>query len=297
MIHVGTCSWTEKSLLQSGEFYPKNVKTAEGRLRYYADHFDTVEVDSSYYAIPDERTVSLWTERTPDNFTFHMKAYGALTGHGIDPRTLPKDLFQRLKDGEKAKRYTYIKDPELIDKIAIRFVNILSPLRETNKLGLLVFQFPQWFHYSPENLGYIETCKNLMAALPLAVEFRHGSWLTPDRKDSVFEFLRERHITYITADEPQYGSLASVPFLPHVTNETAYLRFHGRNKGNWLKKGIETCLRYSYFYSDAELRGFAETIRKSDKKAKKSFAMFNNCHGGFAVRNALRLKKLLENQQ
>lgn len=96
MIHVGTCSWTEKTLIQSREFYPKEAKTPEARLRYYAETFDTVEVDSTYYAIPDGRNTYLWADRTPENFIFHIKVYGALTGHGIDPKTLPKDIQEIL---------------------------------------------------------------------------------------------------------------------------------------------------------------------------------------------------------
>ena len=100
MIHTGTCSWTEKTLIQSGEFYPGDIRTSEGRLRYYASYFHTVEVDSTYYAIPDRRNTYLWVDRTPDNFIFHIKVYGALTGHGIDPKTLPKDIFNLLPDRE-----------------------------------------------------------------------------------------------------------------------------------------------------------------------------------------------------
>ena len=92
MVRVGICSWAEKTLVASGEFYPPEAKSAEERLRYYATRFDTVEVDSTYYAIPDQRTAWLWDARTPRDFTFHIKAYGALTGHAIDPKTLPGDL-------------------------------------------------------------------------------------------------------------------------------------------------------------------------------------------------------------
>jgi uncharacterized protein YecE (DUF72 family) len=88
MLRIGTCSWTEKTLIQSGEFYPKGTKTAEARLKHYASHFNTVEVDSTYYAIPDLRNTHLWAYRTPEDFVFHIKVYGALTGHGVDPKTL-----------------------------------------------------------------------------------------------------------------------------------------------------------------------------------------------------------------
>jgi uncharacterized protein YecE (DUF72 family) len=293
MIHIGTCSWTEKTLIESGEFYPKEVKTAEGRLRYYAGQFDTVEVDSSYYAIPDKRNTYLWVDRTPENFIFHIKVYGALTGHGIDPRTLPKDIFDMLPAKDKAQARIYIKESFLLQTIADRFRESLRPMIYAKKLGVLVFQYPPWFQYGTRNMDHILTCKNLVQGLPVAVEFRHGSWFTADHLDSVLQFFKKYQLTYITADEPQYGNLATAPFLPNVTTETAYFRFHGRNKKNWLKKDIETSLRFAYLYSDEEMKEFVSHIRGVGKKAKVTYAMFNNCHGGFAMKNALRLKVLL----
>ncbi len=294
MIHVGTCSWTEKSLIQSGAFYPHDVKTAEGRLRYYASHFDTVEVDSTYYALPDKKNTSLWIDRTPDNFTFHIKAYGALTGHGINPRTLPKEIFGMLPEKDKAAERAYIKETFLLKAIADRFKEALDPLASANKLGVLVFQYPPWFQYGKRNMDFIITSKELIdSKLSMAVEFRHGSWLTPDVQDSVFHFLGKYQITYVPADEPQYGSLATVPFIPHLTSDIAYCRFHGRNKANWLKKGVETSLRYAYLYDDEELRKFASPLKSLDRQAKVTYAMFNNCHGGFAMKNGMRMKELI----
>lgn len=296
MIHVGTCSWTENTLIQSGEFYPRTVKTAEGRLRYYANSFDTVEVDSTYYAIPDMRNTSLWAERTPEDFIFHIKVYGALTGHGVDPKTLPKDIFNLLSEKDKTERHVYIREPHFLQVIADRFKEALSPLNRAEKLGVIVFQFPPWFHYKTAHMDYILNCKELMRGLPVAVEFRHGSWLTSDRLDSLLQFLRKHQLTYITADEPQYANLATVPFLPNVTTEIAYFRFHGKNSENWLKKGIETSLRFAYLYSDEELKEFVPSIQDVDKKTKVTYAMFNNCHGGFAMKNALRLKEMVKKQ-
>ncbi|UCF87609.1 MAG: DUF72 domain-containing protein [Nitrospiraceae bacterium] len=296
MIRVGTCSWTEKTLIESGEFYPREVKSAKDRLRYYAGTFNTVEVDATYYAIPDVRIVQYWSERTPEDFTFHIKAFGALTGHGVDPRSLPKEIRQHLPEDDLNKRYIYIREPSLLQLIAQRFREVMNPLRRENKLGVLVFQFPPWFHYNHANMDYILTCKNRMANLPFAVEFRHGSWLTPDRAETVVQFLRKNRITYITADEPQYGSLATIPFLPKVTSDISYFRFHGRNKQNWLKKGVATSLRYDYLYSDNELKEFLPPLLDINRQAKTSYAMFNNCHGGFAIKNALRLRKIMEEE-
>ncbi len=297
MIRVGSCSWTEKTLIQSGEFYPTKVRTAEGRLRYYASLFDTVEVDSAYYAIPDMRTTSLWAERTPDDFIFHIKAYGALTGHGVDPKTLPKDIFDSLTEKDKEARNIYIREQSLVRIIAARFREALAPLVNTKKLGVIVFQFPPWFQYGEKNLDSIIKSKELMQDLPIAVEFRQGNWLAPDRRDTVFDFLRAHQITYIAADEPQYGNLATISFLPQLTTDVAYFRFHGRNKENWLKKGIETSLRFAYLYSDEELKEFVPAVKDLEKRAKVAYVMFNNCHGGFAMKNALKMKELLKEKE
>ncbi len=294
MIKAGTCSWAEKTLIESGEFYPPEVKTAEARLRYYASHFDTVEVDSTYYAIPDQRTVWLWDVRTPQDFVFHIKVYGGLTGHGIDPRSLPKDIRAVVDFSPETGRFTYVKDPEILQLIAQRFTDALLPLKRSGKLGLTVFQFPPWFGYKTSNMDHILTCRKLMGGLPVAVEFRHGSWLLPGRRDAVFSFLRENGITYVSADEPQYGNLSTVPFVARVTSDTAYFRFHGRNKENWQKKNIETSLRYAYSYSDDELEEFMPALKETEKEAQTTYAMFNNCHRGSAVLNATRLKEMLK---
>jgi len=293
MIRVGICSWTEKTLIQSGAFYPPEAKTAEARLRYYASRFDTVEVDSTYYAIPDQKTAWLWDLRTKPDFTFHIKVYGALTGHHIDTRTLPKDV-QGLVAKDSGKGYTYIKEPSILRLLAQRQTEALAPLRRAGKLGLMLFQFPPWFTRSSSSRDYILACKEMMDGLPVAVEFRHGSWLTPDKAPDTLAFLARHDLTYVTADEPQYGDQRTIPFIPHATAETAYFRFHGRNKENWLKKNVETSLRYAYSYPDKELYEFVPHLESTGKTAKTTYAMFNNCHRNYAVANATRLKELLK---
>jgi uncharacterized protein YecE (DUF72 family) len=293
MIRIGTCSWSEKTLVQSGVFYPAEARTAEARLRYYTSHFDTVEVDSTYYAIPEQRTAWLWDARTPHDFTFHIKAYAALTGHGIDPRTLPTDIRGLVADSPRSGRFVYIKERETIRAIGQSFLEALLPLKRAGKLGLMVFQFPPWFQHNRANMDYILFSKQLMDDLPLAVEFRHGSWLSASKASKVFDFLTDNRITYIAADEPQYGNLVTVPFVPRVTTDTAYFRFHGRNAENWLKKNIETSLRYAYSYSDEELKEFIPPLEEAESGAKTTYAMFNNCHRGNATSNATRLRQLL----
>ncbi len=292
-VFVGTCSWAEKTLIKSGEFYPAHVKTAEDRIRFYSEHFSTVEIDSTYYAIPSIRTVQLWSLRTPEHFTFHVKAYGALTGHSIDPRTLPSELRDCLTVEQRKKTRMYVNAPLLIEEIFKRFRDALRPLRDTGKIGVLVFQYPPWFRYSTRGIDEILRAKTLLEGYSIAVEFRHGSWLTGKRAKEVLDFLRDNQITYITADEPQYGTPDTIPYLPEATTDIAYIRLHGRNRENWLKRGIETSLRYDYLYSDEELRKFVPDIRKLSMKTKKTFVMFNNCHGASAVKNAIKMIELL----
>ncbi len=292
-IRVGTCSWTEKTPLESGDFYPKGVDSAEERLRFYAAHFDTVEVDSTYYAIPGTKTTQLWAERTPPGFLFHIKAYGALTGHGIAPKRLPIILRELLPAEERNKERIYPSE-ELLTAIADVFLASLEPLKEAGKLGALVYQYPPWFWYKAANLDTVLRNKERTSAYPMAVEFRHGSWLSENHRDQVFKLLRENGIAYITADEPQYGTLITVPFLPEATTDIAYLRLHGRNKATWLVKGIEASVRYAYLYKAPELQHFIETARELSHKARMVFVMFNNCHLGYAVKNALELLQMMQ---
>jgi uncharacterized protein YecE (DUF72 family) len=294
VIRVGTCSWAEKSLLASGEFYPPGTGTAEKRLRHYARFFNAVEVDSTYYAIPLRSTAERWAERTPDDFVFHVKVYGALTGHGVNPRTLPKEVAAELPDADLKKTMLYLREPSVLGELFRRQAEALAPLKEAAKLGLMVFQFPPWFHHSGASLRHIVDCRERMAPLPVGVEFRHGSWLAAEHREETFRFLEDNGLTHIIADEPQYGTLATVPFVPRVTSDAAYFRFHGRNTGNWFRKGIETSLRYDYLYSDEELRGFLPALHAAPDQAKDTHVMFNNCHGSSAVRNALRIRELVE---
>jgi uncharacterized protein YecE (DUF72 family) len=294
MIRVGTCSWTEKTLLQSKEFYPRGVSTAEARLKFYAANFNVVEADSPYYSIPDISTTQAWAERTPEKFIFNVKAYGALTGHSVDPKALPIDIAASLPKDEREKTRIYIKEPNMLETIAEKFRDVLKPLVAADKLGVVVFQFPPWFQYRKSNLDYILRCRELMKGISIAVEFRHGSWLTEGKRDSVLHFLREYRLIYVSADEPQYGSLATIPFVPEVTGSVAYFRFHGRNKENWLRKGIETSMRFNYEYSDGELKEFVPAIKEADMRAKETYVMFNNCHGAQALRNARRMKDMIQ---
>ena len=151
-----------------------------------------------------------------------------------------------------------------------------------------------WFTYKEEYFEYILSCEEKMGMIPVALEFRHGSWYEPLVREKVLHFLRKNQIIHVVADEPQYGTLATVPFVPQTTADIAYYRFHGRNKENWFNKGVETSLRYAYEYSAEELKEFVAHVQTSAKMAKETYVMFNNCHGGSAMRNAEKMKVILK---
>src|SRR6266498_1950539 len=149
-ILIGTASWTDKTLIASGRFYPPKCNTPEERLRYYASQFPLVEVDSSYYAIPKPEVAELWAKRTPSDFTFNIKAFRLFTGHQTSPAALPKDVAETL--GPVEKRNVYYKDlpREITDELWRQFKKGIEPLKRSGKLAAVHFQFAPWVALPPE---------------------------------------------------------------------------------------------------------------------------------------------------
>ena len=293
-ILVGITSWTEKTLVDSGLFYPPEVKTPEDRLRFYAGRFPLVEVDSSYYALPSARNAQLWAERTPRDFLFDIKAFRLLTQHQTQPSALPKDLRDALPGTDKANLYLKDLPPELADEVWARFRAALEPLRAAGKLGVVLFQFPPWFVCRPPHLDYLAECVQRMAGCQVAVEFRNKSWLEERHRPEVLGAEEKLGIAHVVVDEPQGGSF-SIPAVWQVTNpHLAVVRLHGRNADTWQKKGLPSAAqRFDYLYGEEELRALAATIQALADQAEELHALFNNCYRDYATRNALQLRAML----
>ncbi|HLZ36746.1 MAG TPA: DUF72 domain-containing protein, partial [Mycobacteriales bacterium] len=236
---VGTASWTDKTLLASG-WYPKDADTPEKRLAYYASRFPLVEVDSTYYAPPNERTAALWAARTPPEFTFNVKAFSLLTQHPTRPRALYADLRP-----DTAKNL-YLKDlePTAVDAVWERFLSALTPLDEAGKLGAVLFQFPQWFPIGKRNKQYILECKRRCEPLRICVEFRNKTWLSADNAAETLDFLTSYAVPYVCVDMPQ-GHPSSVPPVLAATADLAVVRFHGHSD-KWESHDIYE--RFGYLY-------------------------------------------------
>jgi uncharacterized protein YecE (DUF72 family) len=293
-IRIGTCSWTDPTLIESAEFYPKKNMSAEARLKFYAEQFNTVEVDSTFYALPSEKVVGLQTTRTPDDFILNYKAFGLLTQHSIDPRRLPKAIKELLPEQALSKRLLrYQEVPAEAKALAFRMMeSALRPVDSAGKLGMVLFQYPPYFVRRDENKRYILECKERLPQYRLAIEFRHMSWIEEGNAEDTFLFLKENDLTYVSVDEPQFP--ATLPPLAEATTNAAYVRFHGRNKDNWYKKSIKVAERFAYNYSDQDLEEWVPKIRSLQSKTKKTYLMFNNCYGAWAVRNAKRLAFMLD---
>jgi uncharacterized protein YecE (DUF72 family) len=291
---IGTASWTDKSLVNSGRFYPSDAKTAEARLQYYASEFPLVEVDSSYYGMPSERNAGLWVERTPPGFTFDIKAYGVFTQHPVTPASLPKDLREALPEETLAKRHLYDKDlpTEIRDALWERFASALLPLDSAGKLGVVLFQFPPWFLPGRESRAQIAQVKERLPQYTPAIEFRSPLWFRDDETERTLRFLSELELPFVCVDEPQ-GTRASVPPVVAATAPTALIRFHGRNTAAWDKRNASVAEKYNYLYSPQELHAWVTPIERLAGEARELHAIMNNCHEDYAVRNAKELAAML----
>lgn len=263
---VGTCAWADHE-----EFYPAGLKPAD-RLAYYARFFPIVEVDSTFYAIQPRRYFQTWAERTPDGFTFNVKAYGAMTKHHRSPRPGDEDVLEVFR----------------------RFAHAVEPLQEAGKLKALHFQFPPWFVANAENAEWLHFCRSFFARNLVAVEFRHRSWFSgPEQTDRTLALLRELEAVHVIVDEPQVGS-GSIPQVMAVTDRRlAIIRYHGRNAETWYIKGEKSADRFNYLYSRAELSDFVEPVRELQQAAEEVHLLMNNNRANYAVRNALDLMDLL----
>jgi uncharacterized protein YecE (DUF72 family) len=294
-IMVGTCSWTDASLVKDSDFYPPKAKSAEDRLQYYQSQFDVVEVDSSYYAMPSEIVSKLWAERTDPDFIFDIKAFRLFTGHQTPTSVLPTDIKGELPAKlVHLKANVYIRDipSELSDELWSRFEQALVPLKEREKLGVVLFQFPPWISYSQKQLDYILYCKEMLSGYNLAIEFRNSSWLSDVNYAATIDFLKKNGLAFVCVDEPQ-GFKSSVPPIEEATADTALVRYHGRNTEMWESKRATANQRFNYRYSEDELREWVPKIKTLASKAKQIHVLFNNHYRDKAVSNAKQMKMLL----
>jgi uncharacterized protein YecE (DUF72 family) len=295
---VGISSWTERTLIKEGNFYPPAAKTAETRLQFYASQFPIVEVDSTYYFPPSERNAILWIERTPKDFTFNIKAYSLLTNHPTKRESLYADLRDELPKELEKKRNLYREQlpDEVVEQVWQRFHDALMPLHSAGKLGALLFQFPQWFVIARKNKEYLLECRDRLKDFRIAVEFRHKSWLEERNREETIGFLEENGLPFVCVDMPQGFDSSLPPIAVATSRDLAMVRFHGRDPKAWTTKSETAAERFRYEYKERELREWVPKIKDLSEQARETHVLMNNCYRDYAVNNARELRSLLDEE-
>lgn len=298
-VRIGTASWTDPTTVRSG-FYPRGSSTAEDRLRYYASQFPVVEVDATYYSLPERATAALWAERTPEDFHFHVKAHALMTGQPTEVARLPRALVDLLPANIAGKPRIYAKDlpPELLDAVWSHFLDAIEPLHDAGKLGGILLQFPRWFLPTPASRQQLAECAERLANVSAAVEFRNRLWYVTSGGDQsaarwTLDLLRDLGLTYVMVDGPQ-GLESSVPPMTAVTtNDLAMVRLHGRRAATWEAAKVPTVERYRYLYDPGELAGWVPRIEEAAGGAERTVVLLNNCYGNYGATNARELIAML----
>jgi uncharacterized protein YecE (DUF72 family) len=268
-IYYGACSWTDRTLIDAGTFYPANARTAADRLTHYARQFPIVEVDATYYALPSERNARLWRDRTPPGFLFNIKAFGLFTHHPIAVERLPGEVKERLPELAAEKNRVYLRDiPEEARGLVWEMqAQTLAPLAAAGKLGCMLFQFPHWFTARRDNIDYLQQLRERVE-WPIAIEFRGGGWMTDNYRARTLALLEKLGVSYVVVDEPQ-GFRSSTPPVVAATCPLAVVRFHGHNAETWQKPNINAAERFRYLYTEEKLKGWVDPVRDLAQKADR----------------------------
>ncbi len=266
-LYIGTSGWSypRGEGAWSGHFYPRG-KVDE--LGYYGRFFNTVEINSSFYNPPPPEYVRRWADKVPEGFLFTAKLWQKFTHPGMFRQATGTEATISQQDVDLFRRS-------------------LEPLAEAGRLGALLAQFPPGFISDDFGRQILQAVINTFGEYRLAIELRHRSW---SDDPGTARLLHEGNAAWVQTDEPRFEfSIASE--LP-LTSDMAYFRFHGRNARDWWRGSSET--RYRYLYSDEEIKELSQRVRRAGRKARLTFAFFNNHWQGYAPRNALGLMKTLE---
>lgn len=270
------------------------MKSAEARLRFYAERFPIVEVDSSYYALPSYRNAELWVERTPPQFVFNIKVFRFFTHHQTQLQVMPREVQDALRDWQGGNLYYADAPAEVKDEVWRQFALSLDPLVRAGKLGTLLFQFPKWFIVRRASFDHLREIRERLPAYPIAVEFRHESWFGERHRASTLAFEREMQFCNVIVDEPQ-NVPGSIPAVWEATQpELAMFRLHGRNAATWNMKGLKSASdRFNYDYTEQELATFVPQVRALARRVQRVHVIMNNNLEDQGVRNARTFIDLL----
>ena len=287
-ILVGTASWSDPGFVE--RWYPKKMPAAE-RLQWYAQHFEMVEVNSTFYSVPEPRMVERWCAATPDDFTFDVKLHQLFSFHSTKAKLLPPGLQQRA---ETDARGNVKSTPDLQKALLKTFLRAASIFHEARKLGVFLLQLSPAFSPRKHELDELVRVIEMLSDYDLAIEFRNRNWVVGDQLRSTIDFLQQHHTIFVNVDAPVSDHFMVMPSeIDEVTNaQVAYLRLHGRNAKAYIT-GKTVAARFDYDYSENEIAEVAQRSRKLANEARELHVIFNNNNLDYAPRAALRLRKAL----
>jgi|SRR4051812_42821120 uncharacterized protein YecE (DUF72 family) len=287
-ILVGTASWSDPGFVE--RWYPKKMPAGE-RLGWYAQHFELVEVNSSFYSVPEPRLVERWCAATPDQFTFDVKLHQLFSFHSTLAKLLPPDLQRSAETDTKGN----VKPtPDLRVALLKVFLRATSILANAGKLGALLLQLSPAFSPRKHQLNELEPLIEMLAGYDLAIEFRNRNWAVGEQLQSTIDFVRKHRTIFVNVDAPESDHFTVMPSdVDEVTNpKVAYLRLHGRNARAYTT-GKTVAARFDYDYNDEEIAEVAGRGNKLAERARDVHVIFNNNNLDYAPRAALRLRKAL----
>jgi uncharacterized protein YecE (DUF72 family) len=287
-ILVGTASWSDPGFVE--RWYPKKMPAGE-RLDWYAQHFDLVEVNSTFYSVPEPKMVERWCAATPDNFTFDVKLHQLFSFHSTQAKLLPPALQRRAEtDGRGRVKST----PDLQEALLKLFLRATSIFRVSGKLGVFLLQLSPAFSPRKHELCELDQLIEMLSDYDLAIEFRNRNWAVGDQLQATIDFLQKHHAIFVNVDAPESDHFMVMPSeVDEVTDSNvAYLRLHGRNAKAYLT-GKTVAARFDYDYTENEIAEVAQRSRKLAREARELHVIFNNNNLDYAPRAALRLRKAL----
>jgi uncharacterized protein YecE (DUF72 family) len=286
-VRIGTSGWNYPGGrgTWNGVFYPpaKGRPRTFDELTYYAEHFDTVEVNSTFYGQPREKVTQEWVRRTPPGFEFSLKLYQKFTHPGMYRTRLAKSL-----PPEASHAVMELAQPTAVD--LDEFKRGIDPLSLNNRLGALIAQFPPSFKSGEREEQYLRQLLTALRDYPVAVELRHRSW--SDHVADTLALLNEFGAAWAQIDEPKFKFSIEQNYLPNVKS-FYYMRLHGRNAAQWWRHEHSED-RYNYLYSMGELEPFADIAKAASRLVKKVFLYTNNHFAAKSVANAAMLKRLID---
>lgn len=286
-ILVGTSSWADPGFV--AKWYPRGMP-ARDRLPWYAQRFEAVELNSSFYAVPDRSTVHRWAEVTPPGFVFDVKVHRLLSRHSGGLDSLPPDMRD---DADTTGRGRVTLTPELERALATRLVEECGPLVESGKLGAFLVQLTPAFSPREHELDELEGLIEALAPHRVAIELRHRGWVEDERAESTFAWLSEHGAAFVGVDAPPGEHVPIMPPVDAVTrDDLAYMRAHGRNTDGYLT-GKSVAERFGWVYSDEELEEIAGRARAMAEQAGEAHVMFNNNRDDDAPSAARRFRELI----